>query len=310
MLLAVLVATSWLACAFAQNATAGYTITRSHKRGLVWVSGDDTNYLDIWNSDKVDLNWYYDYSPYPTSGLDGDKFEYVPMMWGAGPEHEGFTDEVKGLLSGGMYIKYVLGFNEPDGCFGGGSCVSPKKAAKTWKKYIEPLKHEGVELGAPAVIAGNIGWMQEFDKHCDGDCTIDFIPLHYYGESAGLASWISTIKSAYPGTPLWVTEFAYANTTLAASEQFLVESLALLDAEPAVKRYSYFGAYRSDESPNVGPNPAFLTKSGQLTDIGAWYLGLKGPKASLSGGVAGFAISPWWTMLAVSATVVMFMRVW
>jgi len=39
-----------------------------------------------------------------------------------------------------------------------------------------------------------------------------------------------------------------------------------------VERYSLFGAFRSDVS-NVGPNAAMLNKDGQLTDIGAWYLG-------------------------------------
>lgn len=37
-------------------------------------------------------------------------------------------------------------------------------------------------------------------------------------------------------------------------------------------RYSYFGSFRSDVS-NVGPNAAMLTQKGELTDIGAWYLG-------------------------------------
>ena len=33
-----------------------------------------------------------------------------------------------------------------------------------------------------------------------------------------------------------------------------------------------FGSFRSDVS-NVGPNAAMLSAGGQLTDIGAWYLG-------------------------------------
>lgn len=41
---------------------------------------------------------------------------------------------------------------------------------------------------------------------------------------------------------------------------------------PYVSRYSWFGAFRSDVS-NVGPNSAFLTAKGKLTDIGSWYLG-------------------------------------
>lgn len=47
------------------------------------------------------------------------------------------------------------------------------------------------------------------------------------------------------------------------------------DANPRhsyITHYSYFGAFRSDVS-NVGPNAAMLTQKGELTDIGAWYLG-------------------------------------
>ena len=39
-----------------------------------------------------------------------------------------------------------------------------------------------------------------------------------------------------------------------------------------ITHYSYFGSFRSDVS-NVGPNVAMLTQSGELTDIGSWYLG-------------------------------------
>lgn len=39
-----------------------------------------------------------------------------------------------------------------------------------------------------------------------------------------------------------------------------------------VAKYAYFGAFRSDVS-NVGPDAAMLTQKGELTDIGAWYLG-------------------------------------
>ena len=39
-----------------------------------------------------------------------------------------------------------------------------------------------------------------------------------------------------------------------------------------IEKYSYFGGFRSSVS-NVGPNSALLTQKGELTDLGAWYLG-------------------------------------
>jgi len=72
---------------------------------------------------------------------------------------------------------------------------------------------------------------------------------------------------------IWVTEFACAECTLEVSQQFYNQSTSYLDNQlPYVTHYSYFGAFRSDVS-NVGPNAAFLTGKGKLTDIGSWYLG-------------------------------------
>ena len=69
-----------------------------------------------------------------------------------------------------------------------------------------------------------------------------------------------------------------------------------------VERYSYFGSFRSSVS-NVGPNEAMLDQNGQLTDIGAWYLGgpatgnIPGAASSISRltawSIAMVAISTW-----------------
>lgn len=52
-------------------------------------------------------------------------------------------------------------------------------------------------------------------------------------------------------------------------------TIEYLDKLSSVERYSWFGSFRSDVS-NVGPNAAFLTAQGQLTNIGSWYLGGSG----------------------------------
>lgn len=72
-----------------------------------------------------------------------------------------------------------------------------------------------------------------------------------------------------------------------------------------VTHYSYFGAFRSDVS-NVGPNAAMLTQKGELTDIGAWYLGQEAtgnkPKGGKhSSGAAQVAKLSGWAAVVVSA---------
>lgn len=71
---------------------------------------------------------------------------------------------------------------------------------------------------------------------------------------------------------MWITEYNFANQDLASTQDFYNMSAEYFDRLDFVERYSLFGAFRSDVS-NVGPNGAMLNKDGQLTDIGAWYLG-------------------------------------
>ena len=49
-------------------------------------------------------------------------------------------------------------------------------------------------------------------------------------------------------------------------------AVKLMSSLSYTSHYSYFGAFRSSVS-NVGPNAAFLTQDGKLTDIGSFYLG-------------------------------------
>jgi len=72
-----------------------------------------------------------------------------------------------------------------------------------------------------------------------------------------------------------------------------------------ITHYSYFGAFRSDTS-NVGADAAMLTEKGELTDIGAWYLGQQAtgnkPKGGVKGGAAQVAKFAGWVGAVVAAT--------
>lgn len=105
---------------------------------------------------------------------------------------------MQSLLSAGTNITHVLGFNEPDGTsVTGGSNVSPVVAAQLWKTNIEPLKAKGVHLGAPAVTGSQRGltWLQNFFTACNGGCSADFLPIHYYGDFSGLASYMGQVNA-------------------------------------------------------------------------------------------------------------------
>nr|OQO32123.1 hypothetical protein B0A51_00966 [Rachicladosporium sp. CCFEE 5018] len=268
----------------------------SSKRGLCYVKGENAADDAIWDNANGTLTWYYNYQAQPTSGID-DRLQFVPMLWGTNGQNSGFYKTVKGLMDGGRKIEYVLGFNEPDGCSNGGSCINPQVAASMWRTEIEPLKELGVRLGAPAVTGSPQGftWLENFFAACDGGCTADFIPVHWYGNFEGLASHMGQVNASYPNQTMWITEFGLPQQSAAATTEFFNQSLSYFDRTPFVTHYSWFGAFRADVS-NVGPNSALLTSKGQLTNMGASYVGLTEAEAAKASSASSTATIAGWSM--------------
>jgi hypothetical protein len=221
--------------------------------------------LDRLQTDQT-RTWYYNYAAVPTPEYQG-KLNFVPMLWGAPQDPANdmtFYNTVSNLIKGGQNITHVLGFNEPDGCSSGGSCVSAATAAQVWKKQMEPLKRDfGVKLGAPAVTGAPTGfnWLANWFSECAAlvassggssnttSCEVDFIPAHWYGNFQGLASHLGQVNGTYQNiSETWVTEFACAGCTLEESQSFANQSFEYLDRVSAVGEYSYFGAFRSSVS--------------------------------------------------------------
>ncbi|PPJ52451.1 hypothetical protein CBER1_10381 [Cercospora berteroae] len=251
------------------------TVSTSAKRGLAHVETSEASDNHFWTSG--DLTWYYNWQATPDPALDNTPLQFVPMLWGeAQSKTQNFYTQVKTQIDSGRNISWVLGFNEPDGCHGvyGGSCLDAETAAEIWISQIEPLKDLGVKLGAPGVTGSPTGsnWLRNFFTACDGKCTPDFIPIHWYGDFQGLASHVGQVNATYQNMSMWVTEWGFPEQKLEDTQDFYNQSVAFFDRIDYITHYSYFGAFRSSVS-NVGPNSAMLTQKGELTDIGAWYLG-------------------------------------
>lgn len=210
-------------------------ISKSSKRGLVYVPNakhpeDDAN----WNSDSSDLTWYYNYGSTPSPAYSNStKLQFMPMLWGtpSSTSDNAFLNDVMSQINSGANVPYILAFNEPDGQGNGGSGVPADVAAQTWIREIEPLKKHGVKLGAPAVTGAPSGftWLQNFFTACNGNCSADFIPVHWYGNFEGLASHVGQVRAAYPNMTVWVTEYADANVGLADSQSFYNQSSQFFD---------------------------------------------------------------------------------
>ena len=207
----------------------------SSKRGLVYVGrAEDPADNHFWDASDSDLTWYYNYTPEPTNSLNNEKLDFVPMQWGEDGS-ESFYDTVKSQVDGGSDIKYVLGFNEPDGCEYGGSCMDASTAAQIWIDQIEPLKKDlGLTLGSPSPTGSQrgINWMRDFFDECAGRCSPDFFAAHWYGNFEGLASFLGQVNATYPNMTLWVTEYAYPHGTLEESQDFFNQSMEYFDRLP------------------------------------------------------------------------------
>lgn len=263
-------------------APAAAQATASPKRGLIAITEVSASDERLFAASASDLTWYYNYKSTPTSALQNTDLAWFPMLFSAtdGNPGTGFANGISAQIAKGANITTVLGFNEPDNCDGntGGSCMPADLAASVWVNEIEPLRAQhGVKLVSPAVTSAETGfqWMQNWYTACAplGGCHPDYIGVHYYGGFEGLASHVGRVNATYLNVSgIYLTEWAYPNASLEATQSFYNMSVHFLDQLSYVKKYSYFGAFRSSKS-NVGPNAAFLNGAGQLTDIGSWYLG-------------------------------------
>ena len=131
-------------------------------------------------------------------------------------------------------------------------------AVEGWKTWIDPLKGQ-VKLGAPGVSNSaqpgqGLNWLQSFLGQCS-DCTIDFVPVHWYGDAGDVEGFKIFVKKAFgtvnaptvggvaaKGRKLWVTEFGTTSGSREQTTNFLKSAMAWMDGEGKmmVERYAWF----------------------------------------------------------------------
>jgi len=214
--------------------------------------------------------WYYNWGNTPRVEIP-DNVEFVPMFWGKGSVSDSEIQRLIQLKEEGT-IKYILGFNEPDGKTQANMSVD--EAIALWPK----LESIGLPLGSPATVHGDNAWMQEFmQKATDLELQVDFIAVHYYGGSNPL-SFINKLKKIHQlyNKPIWITEFAVAdwsatsNDTNKYSEEevlyFMKEVLPALDQIDWIHRYSW---YDGAKAPLI--TSALFDTDDNLTALGQFY---------------------------------------
>jgi hypothetical protein len=238
---------------------------KTSKRGLAFSAPDTPGDLNNANQTKSQVSWQYDWGNSPPTYLAISNIEYIPMQWGS-EKIEQFSDAVKA-----QGAKTILAFNEPD--FDKESNMLPAEAAKLWKQYLEPLKSEGIRLGGPAITGSPTGqpWLAEFFDACT-NCSVDFIPLHWYGEGAeGFYNYLWEVHNKYPKLPIWVTEYASTSANDTEVANFLNATTTYMDTLDWIERYAWFGYFRPREDAHYN----LLGDDGSLNKLGQIYVGAK-----------------------------------
>lgn len=286
------------------TAAVSQTTTLASKRGLAYLGDTHASDNNLLYSANSAIDWYYNWSPNPIAGIS---LPFVPLIHGLDDAASSTVmDTIANLPSTSTHL---LSFNEPDGTTSsGGSAISPSDAAQAYINDLVPLRTADTRtwnISHPATTGSSAGlaWLQEFNASCwtlapDTGCPTDFVALHWYGDFAGLASWLGTLRDFYVGNTsagatsedlkFWITEMALPQEDEDATVAMMNESLTYLDGLDYVEGYAWFGVDRKGGSWDsyTGENVAVFNGKGALTDVGALYLGGQedGFKAGMTGG--------------------------
>ena len=215
-------------------------------RGLLYGSLSAAQSFDTSN---IGWGWDWDSSPSPASGQATGSLgsiQFVPMLLSTASVH---TSIWQGNSAG---AEWVMGFNEPDQCGGGGSCMEVGDVVKGWGDYFNGTsasKCSPATTNDLTTEGKGLSYMTSFLEQCIG-CHFDALAFHYYGSGSDTSALTSTIQAyqrlqqQYGIAELWIPEMA---PTDSPSADEVTAMLAVLD-NPAngVTRYAFNGLDTGD----------------------------------------------------------------
>jgi hypothetical protein len=205
------------------------------------------------------------------SRFQPDGIEFVPMKW-SGSLSEEDAEYLREKFAMGD-IKYLLGYNEPDG--ESQANMSVDQALELWSE----LEATGIPLVSPSPVHYDNEWMVDFMRRADeNDLRIDYLAFHWYGGTD--AQWfldlLDRVYERYQ-LPIWITEFAPADWNTDSRDnnrmspeavlEFMQTVLPELDRRDYIIRYAWFHDYSSK---NLWTS-ALFDDEGNLTPLGEFY---------------------------------------
>lgn len=215
--------------------------------------------------------------------------EFVPLIHGIDGAQSSQTARVLSSLPSSS--QHLLSFNEPDGTTdSGGSAITPENAARAYIDHIVPYRNgkdgRRWKISHPSTTGSPMGlnWLRRFNESCyridrENGCPTDFVAVHWYGAFDGMAGWLGTLNEFYntntsSNLKMWVTEMALPQADARATVAMMNQTLPYLDGLDYVEKYSWFGAFRTDEANEwTGDGVALFDDDGGLTELGALYMG-------------------------------------
>lgn len=243
-----------------------------NKKGACFTKKGET-----WSSrvSRLKVHWHYSWGS-ELSPKEPDNVEFVPMIWGK----SGVDSKITGVkkLKDEKKVKYLLGFNEPDG--EKQANMSVDEAIALWPK----LESAGLLLGSPAPVGTLNEWLINFMNKADANnYRVDFICMHWYG-GKNPQSLLDKIKQTYDKykKPIWITEFAVADWNAATPADnkytpaeilaFMKEVLPKLEELPYVHKYAWFNA-NTDNAALC--SSVLFDENDNLTPLGEFYASFK-----------------------------------
>ena len=245
-----------------------------------------------WSFKTADLavHWMYSWGNVVAEEIPAN-VEFVPMFWGKSSVTDENIARIKQLKDEGK-IKYILGFNEPDGKDQANMTVD--EAIALWPR----LEEIGLPLGSPATVNPDNAWMKDFMAKADAlGLRVDFIAVHHYGGD-NVMSFINKLKVAHETfkRPIWITEFAVADwaaTSPAANRyseaqvlEFMKTVIPALDEIDWVHRYAWFDG---SNAPLI--TSALFTAESALTPVGQLYASIS-PNDAIGPGQSTIYVPP------------------
>lgn len=263
------------------------------KRGIAYLGTSHPSDYTIFTTGSTPLNWYYNWSPYPVSSPSSfSHLEFVPLLHNL----DSLRADLSQLSNLPSTSTHLLTFNEPDhSTDGGGTDISPPDAAQAYIDQIAPLSIQNggsFHISHPSTTGtlSGLNWLQRFNDSCFSlnsthGCVSDFIATHFYGDFPAMASWLGTLNEWYntngsssPGRNgnlgIWITELALPQMSAQATQTMMNTTLPFLDGLDYVEKYAWFGIFRQRNANEwTGDGVALLDNDGDLTDLGATYMG-------------------------------------